>query len=213
MGARSRSYRVHCKNVHAASDRAGSAATSTPRPRRPEAKPSAPDDSPDGLDPFARNQRHLSYCCTAACSVSFEKCSTMPPLRACTAYLCHCRQLQRRLVFRWSARGPSALWHMACCVRPHTLKCIIAKHGSTVDLMTLTFNHARGFGRVGFESPPAPAPYAWRCLLSCARLIVKQLAASRVQRTRVRTTRDRWLRRPRKSFEEHATGSSTTTRA
>jgi hypothetical protein len=69
------------------------------------------------------------------------------------------------------------LWHIACCVRPRTLKCIIAKNGDQVELMDVPYNHARGFGRMGLESPPAPAPYAWWCVLSCVTLIVRQVAA------------------------------------
>jgi hypothetical protein len=69
------------------------------------------------------------------------------------------------------------LWHIACCVRPRTLKCIIAKNGDQVELMDVPYNHARGFERMGLESPPAPAPYAWWCVLSCVTLIVRQVAA------------------------------------
>ena len=79
--------------------------------------------------------------------------------------------------FSVSVRGATVLWHIACCVRPRTLKCIIAKNGDQVELMDVPYNHARGFGRMGLESPPAPVPYAWWCLLSCVTLIVRQVAA------------------------------------
>ena len=79
--------------------------------------------------------------------------------------------------FSVSVRGATVLWHIACCVRPRTLKCIIAKHRDQVEIMDVPYNHARGFGRMGLESPPAPAPYAWWCLLSCVILIVRQVAA------------------------------------
>jgi hypothetical protein len=67
-------------------------------------------------------------------------------------------------VFSVSVRGASVLWHIACAVRPRTLNHIIARHGDCVEPMQLSYNHVRGFGRIGLESPPAPAPYAWWCI-------------------------------------------------
>ena len=84
-------------------------------------------------------------------------------------------------VFSVSVRGASVLWHIACAVRPRTLNPILARHGDCVEPMQLSYNHVRGFGRIGLESPPAPAPYAWWCLLSCVILIVRQVAAYRFE--------------------------------
>jgi hypothetical protein len=72
-------------------------------------------------------------------------------------------------VFSVSVRGASVLWHIACAVRPRTLNPILARHGDRVVPMQLSYNHVHGFGRIGLESPPAPAPYEWWCLLNSDR--------------------------------------------